>query len=297
MKTTTNTLASGERWAFKGYLSVYYTPIAGTERVERFSGSVSIGDPNKPLSGGARRLLDRAKALAQGLRATLPENQDEFEVGQSVVRFPLEFARFKVTVDERMVELAWSNDINPETRDVAIDSLPPGLRRLVDSITTTLERMAWEDFRKRLDIPTKEQRLQVFISYRKTHETFAEGLAQRLGREGLVPWFDKWDILAGDSVPGKIEEGLRESVAFIPIITADYQQGAWATEELQSAITKRIETDFKIIPILLENCERPELIRHLRYVDFAAHDPETFESKVGELIDAIYGLTLNPFRE
>ena len=88
----------------------------------------------------------------------------------------------------------------------------------------------------------------------------------------------------------------RESVAFIPIITADYQQGAWATEELQSAITKRIETDFKIIPILLENCERPELIRHLRYVDFAAHDPETFESKVGELIDAIYGLTLNPFR-
>lgn len=136
----------------------------------------------------------------------------------------------------------------------------------------------------------------MFIGYRRGHEKFAEALARRLGQEGMVPWFDKWDILAGDSVPGKIEEGLRESMAFIPIITADYQQGRWATDELHAAIVKRLEQDYKIIPVLLEECERPELIAHLRYVDMSAQAPEAFEVKFGELVDGIYGLDLNPFR-
>ena len=175
--------------------------------------------------------------------------------------------------------------------------MPAGAKRLLDSLTASFERKAWEDFRSRVGLSSDSGTgLQVFISYRSPHERFAESIAQRLGTEGIMPWFDKWDILAGDSLPGKIEEGLRESAAFIPIITADYQKGTWATEELQSAIAKRVETEYKIVPVLLENCERPELIRHLRYVDFTGQDPEKFESKVGELIDAIYGLTLNPFR-
>ncbi len=105
-----------------------------------------------------------------------------------------------------------------------LDALPQGQRRLLDSFTTTLERMAWEDFRNRLDMPKRDEGLQVFISYRKPHELFAEALARRLGDEGIVPWFDKWDILAGDSVPGKIEDGLRNSIAFIPVITADFSK-------------------------------------------------------------------------
>ncbi len=136
----------------------------------------------------------------------------------------------------------------------------------------------------------------MFISYRTPHAQFAESLATRLGQEGFVPWFDKWDVMAGDSLPGKIEEGLRTSVAFIPIITVDYQEGRWATEELESAIARRIDTDYRIVPVLLDQCERPELIRHLRHVDFTGRDPEKFEEKVAELVDGIYGLTLNPFR-
>ncbi|MCH7475949.1 MAG: toll/interleukin-1 receptor domain-containing protein [Gemmatimonadetes bacterium] len=88
-------------------------------------------------------------------------------------------------------------------------------------------------------MPSQAERSQVFISYRKGHEVFARALAGRLGREGFVPWFDEWELLAGDSVPGKIAEGLRDSVAFLPIITADYGEGKWATEELESAIHKR----------------------------------------------------------
>lgn len=284
--------------SFGGYISASYAPIAGTERLELLSGDVSIGgDPKKPLSGEAKRLFERAMALGPLLSEFLRARQGELEVDESIVRPPLKVTRLRVRVDEARLEVSTYGLGHQETKAMALDALPDGQRRLLDSIRTSLERVAWEHFREQLGVPTKEERLQVFISYRKLHELFAESLARRLGDEGIVTWFDKWDILAGDSVPGEIEKGLQESIAFIPILTADYQQGTWATEELQSAIAKRTETDFNIIPVLLENCERPELVRHLRYVDFTAQDPETFESKVGELIDSIYSLTLNPFRQ
>ncbi len=273
-----------------------YTPISDQGPISHLAGRVTIGSGgDEPLSKTPRSILQRAAALAETFQTFL-RREEELEIRGQVVQVPLEVTQFTVVPHENKVDTRVSGPGFSTERFVALDALSQGGRRLVQSMTTTVERVAWEDFRGRLEIPAKEKGLEVFISYRKPHEQFAESLAQRLGAEGIVPWFDKWDVLAGDSLPGKIEQGLEESTAFIPIITADYQRGTWATEELQSAIAKRVETDFRIVPVLLEECERPELIRHLRYVDFTAQDPETFESKVGEMIDAIYGLTLNPFR-
>lgn len=282
---------------FGGYITIDYVPVAGGEPIERLTSSFfpvpdQGAEPHTPEEAG---LYERAMAVGRAISSSLPESREELEVEGSVVRLPVEFSGLKVAVDAGTVELE-AHRAPGQPAVFNIETLPGGQQRAIRSLSTTFERMAWEHLRGRLNLTSKGERLQVFISYRKRHEQFAERLAQRLGAEGFVPWFDKWDIRAGDSLPGKIEEGLEESIAFIPIMTADYQRGSWATEELQSAIAKRVEMDFRIVPVLLEECERPELIRHLRYVDFTAQDPETFESKVGELIDAIYGLTLNPFR-
>ncbi|MCH8142914.1 MAG: toll/interleukin-1 receptor domain-containing protein, partial [Proteobacteria bacterium] len=135
--------------------------------------------------------------------------------------------------------------------------------------------------------------LMTYVAGPFPDEQSVEAIARRLGREGLIPWFDAWEVLAGDSLPGKIEQGLANSVAFIAILTADYAEGRWATEELESAIHRRVTEDYPIVPVLLEQCEKPELIRHLVHVDFSAQDPDQFESKCGELIDAINRLDRN----
>lgn len=169
-------------------------------------------------------------------------------------------------------------------------------KRLVASIIASTTAFAWRRVRKAVGSKPEATGHQIFISYRSGQEQFAMALAERLGKEGFTPWFDKWEVLAGDSVPGKIAEGLRESVAFLPIITADYKQGKWATEELHTAIAKRVENEYTITPILLEETEKPELISHLRHVDFTDQNPETYESKIAEVIDGINRLSLNPFR-
>jgi hypothetical protein len=257
-----------------------------------------------PLSGDRKKLYDRGMTIRQ-LLSTMVATKYELEVEGSIVKLPLELPQYNVRPDEGTVTavLNFKSAFQgpPETKEtLRIHTLPAGLRRMVASITTTADRMAWDDFRENLAIlPQTDEAAkppQVFISYRHPHGRFAESLAVRLGEERLIPWFDKWEIMAGDSLPGRIEEGLRQSIAFIPILTADYQAGAWATEELQTAIAKRIEADYKIIPVVLERCERPELIRHLRYVDFSSQEPDAFEAKVAEVIDGIYSVTINPFR-
>jgi len=263
-----------------------YTPVAEGQTLDDFAGGFQVewrhhGD-----------LVTRVSGLVQAIESGL--GQEQLEIAGGIVDIPLRASELDVDVGKARltVGLVVGGSVHIPFRD-----LTPAQRRLLHSINGTIDRIAWEDFRQRLGVAAPlPKRLEVFISYRAGHEKFAEALANRLGREGIVPWFDKWEILAGDSIPGKIEEGLRDSLAFIPIITADYQEGRWATDELHNAIAKRIEQDYRIIPVLLEECERPELIRHLRYVDFSSQDPETFESKFAELIDGIYGLELNPFR-
>lgn len=269
---------------------VSYTPVAGRQLRDELSAQFWLTWEKRPqLEGSLRRLI---QALARRLV------RDQLEIQGAVVDVRLEISALWVYVNELRLVLHFGQFDSPAGRcKVAFSELTPAQKRLLDSVNATIDRMAWEHLRARFDVPgAAREELQVFISYRAGHEKFAEALANRLGREGIVPWFGKWEILAGDSIPGKIEEGLRDSLAFIPIIAADYQEGRWATEELQNAIAKRIEQDYRIIPVLLEECERPELIRHLRYVDFSSQDPETFESKFAELIDGIYGLELNPFR-
>jgi len=34
-------------------------------------------------------------------------------------------------------------------------------------------------------------------------------IAERLHKDGLRVWFDEWELKPGDSIPAKIEDGLR----------------------------------------------------------------------------------------
>jgi hypothetical protein len=273
------------------FRSVAYTLVAAGQDLDQFR----IEFSSLPEEGG--ELARRTQRLVQALEARFGQRQLEIEGAVVDVRMKINW--LDVPVDNGALRLLFGESGRGTAgwQYVEFSELSAAQRRLLDSVNATIDRLAWEDLRRRFDAPGPPRtQLQVFISHRAGHEKFAEALANRLGQEGILPWFDKWEIQAGDSVPGKIEEGLRDSMAFIPIVTADYQEGRWATDELHNAIAKRVEEEYKIIPVLLEHCERPELIRHLRYVDFSKQDPETFESKFGELIDGIYSLELNPIR-
>jgi hypothetical protein len=244
-------------------------------------------------------LAERSQRLIELLEARLKNEHIEndgkpVEVTKSIVKL---WVRTETGIRSIQIDTRVQSGVSAERIHLVDLDLTDAQRRLLDSITTTVDSFCWKHLRHRFEIETASTvRPMVFVSYRKGHQAFAKALAERLGREGFVPWFDEWEVRAGDSLPGKIEAGLGSSVAFLAVITRDYADGKWATEELEAAIARRVNEGFPIIPILLEECKKPALIGHLVHVDFSENDPQTFEGKMAEIIDGINRLDRNPFR-
>lgn len=59
----------------------------------------------------------------------------------------------------------------------------------------------------------------LFLSHSSADKTFVEKLAKDLEGVGVNVWFDKWEIKVGDSLTGKIEEGLQAN-DYLSLLTA-----------------------------------------------------------------------------
>ena len=57
----------------------------------------------------------------------------------------------------------------------------------------------------------------VFISYSYKDKSFVDWLVERLTKQNISVWYDKYEILLGDSISKKLEEGIKSS-SFIIII-------------------------------------------------------------------------------
>jgi hypothetical protein len=173
--------------------------------------------------------------------------------------------------------------------------------RLINNVWPMCEQLAWDHLRGRLGASTTQAstKRKVYLSYRKespARRAFVQSVAHRLGREGFLPWFDEWEIMAGDSLPREMALGLQDAYAIIAVLTDDYPGGRWAREELENAINQRVERNIKIIPVLFEACQRPALLQPLRYVDCTVHHPDQFEGQFLQIIDALNEVDLNPYR-
>ena len=68
--------------------------------------------------------------------------------------------------------------------------------------------------------------IRVFVSH-SSHdkERFVEPFARRLRERSIDAWLDKWEMLLGDSVVGKIfEEGLKDAAVRQCLISSQRKQ-------------------------------------------------------------------------
>ena len=183
-------------------------------------------------------------------------------------------------------------------RKILRDQYSPDGQRLFADIIGSIEARCWKHLASRMGTETSESNLlQVFISYRKRQDIahFAEAVACRLEQEGIRPRFDKWDMVAGDSLAGKIEEAFAASRACLVVLSSEFTAGRWATTEMHTAVTKRVNEGYRVIPILFEDCTIPELLKDPIRVDFRDHNADQFEERMRDVIHGVFGLTRRPF--
>ena len=95
------------------------------------------------------------------------------------------------------------------------------------------------------------------------------GLAVDLSSLGHSPWLDEWEILGGESIPTKIATGIEESDYIVLVLSKYAVTSNWVEQEWQAKYWAEI-TNYKvsIIPILIDDCVIPTLLRTKKYIDF-----------------------------
>ncbi len=138
------------------------------------------------------------------------------------------------------------------------------------------------DTLKRLETVTKEPR--VFVSYTGVDKPFVERLVGALQSLAVRLWVDHLEIRVGDSIVGKVAEGLREADVLIVVLSQAYVGSRWVAEEINAAFIAMVEGNgVRLCPALIESCDVPVLLKTRRYADFT----KGFGSGIRELVDGI----------
>lgn len=143
---------------------------------------------------------------------------------------------------------------------------------------------------------------KVFLSHQKSDKEFVEGLGTALIQNGVDVFYDNWDIQGGDSIPKELEKGLLECNILLYILSPNSTGSKWVQGEYHAYLYRKInDHSLRIIPILLQDCQRPPFLAPLKYIDFRRYDqndPSFFDIEndgpFQELIESIYRLKKKP---
>lgn len=110
---------------------------------------------------------------------------------------------------------------------------------------------------------------RVFISHSSTDNALAIAISVDIADAGHVPWLDEWDIKAGQSIPLRINEGIADSEFLLVLLSrvsveSGWVEAEWSTKYWDEASSRRAI----VIPVLLEDCAIPTLLRPKKYADF-----------------------------
>src|ERR1022692_3166371 len=134
---------------------------------------------------------------------------------------------------------------------------------------------------------TEQYHPKAFISHATLDHPFVEKLAVDLRANGVDAWFSKWEIKAGDSIRGRIEEGLDRCEYFIIVLSKNSISRPWVQTELDAATVNKLNGKVKkIIPVKIEDCgDLPPILRSLCWEDFSE---QPYQSALKRVLDSIF---------
>jgi len=124
----------------------------------------------------------------------------------------------------------------------------------------------------------------LFVCHASEDKPFVEQLVSELDRRAMYAWYDKREIVVGDSIIERINEGLGAADYLVAVLSPRSVAKPWVSREMSSSLMRQLEgKGIRILPVLLERCEIPSLLADLKYADFS----ESFEHGMADLMSAI----------
>jgi hypothetical protein len=114
----------------------------------------------------------------------------------------------------------------------------------------------------------------VFISHRKQDDAEATRLAEELKSAGHTVWLDEWEIGLGDSIVGKMNEGLTGAAYLVLCYSSAGVTSPWMSREWMSALARQLDgRGVRILPVRLTGGDPPALLADIKYADLVKDWP------------------------
>lgn len=113
--------------------------------------------------------------------------------------------------------------------------------------------------------------LRVFLCHSSSDKPAVRNLYHRLRSDGIEPWLDEEDLLPGQDWSHEIPRAVRRSdVVIICLSNASINKGGFVQKEIKYALDvayEQPEGTVFLIPVKLEECDVPDRLRHLHWVN------------------------------
>lgn len=130
----------------------------------------------------------------------------------------------------------------------------------------------------------------VFLSHSSKDKDFVRRLANDLTEMGHTPWLDERDIRAGESIVGKVGEGVAKADYVVIVLSNNSVQSGWFAREWEAKLWQEInQGKTMVIPVLFEDCEIPLLLQPKKYADFRKSYTKGFVELMGGISPILPG--------
>lgn len=115
--------------------------------------------------------------------------------------------------------------------------------------------------------------VDAFLSHNRGDKATARDLGAQLTLAGAYVWFDDWEVCAGESIVGRVNNALASVDVVILLWSATAHCSRWVRAELDTAISRGIDEEtFRVITVRLDETPLPALLRPLKWVDLCDGD-------------------------
>jgi tetratricopeptide (TPR) repeat protein len=132
---------------------------------------------------------------------------------------------------------------------------------------------------------------QVFISYAHSDDAaWTRKLATELERDGFPVFLDEWDIAAGESLVGRLDEGLSSARAGLIVFSRSTANSPWVGKEYAALMDRELRGEVQLIPVLREDVQLPPFLTTYSWADFRyCRSDSEYRSCLGELERVLRG--------
>jgi hypothetical protein len=124
----------------------------------------------------------------------------------------------------------------------------------------------------------------VFLSHSNADKPRVKRLADRIAKAGFRVWFDGNSIAAGDDIVAAIERGLERTRVLVLCMTTSAFQSDWVQTERNSRLfLDPANRERRFLPLYMEDCAIPALLRRLAYIDWRNESEEAWEKLLAML--------------